>query len=362
MYDEFFGLKQTPFSIAPDPRFLYMSEHHREALAHLVYGVSTDGGFVLLSGEVGTGKTTIARALLDQTPENVNMAMVLNPKVIAGELLATICDELKIAYPKGNQSIKVFVDCINEFLIDTHTKGRKTVVLIEESQNLDPDVLEQLRLLTNLETNDRKLLQVVMIGQPELLDLLSRPDLRQLEQRVTARYHLMPLTKRETSDYIRHRLSVAGIKDSVFSPSALNKVFQLSGGIPRKVNLLCDRAMLGAYTKNTKKINSAIVTKAAEEVFGGEHKPATRRSPRSIPVNNPTSKTGMAIGIVAAILIITLVAAYFNQGLVKSLFEKNAAPTADQTTGRLHSMPILPDMKSPAAVSQVAPDSNREGA
>jgi general secretion pathway protein A len=268
MYDEFFGLKETPFSIAPDPRFLYMSERHREALAHLLFGIGTDGGFVLLSGEVGTGKTTISRCLLEQIPGNANVAMVLNPKVIAGELLATICDELNIEYPEGNTSIKVFVDRINKYLLDTHAKGRKTVVLIEESQNLTPDVLEQLRLLTNLETRQRKLLQVIMIGQPELLDLLARPELRQLEQRVTARYHLMPLSAKDTADYVRHRLSVAGVKEPVFSAAILKKVHRLTGGIPRKINLLCDRAMLGAYTRNQHTVDNKILQQAALEVFG----------------------------------------------------------------------------------------------
>ena len=187
MYDEYFGLRETPFSIAPNPRFLFMSERHREALAHLVYGVNSDGGFILLTGEVGTGKTTISRCLLDQIPEKSNIALILNPKLLAGELLATICDELHIKYPDGNDSIKVYIDCIFQYLLEQNALGRKTVVIIEEAQNLTPDVLEQLRLLTNLETNQRKLMQIVMLGQPELLEILAQPELRQLEQRITAR-------------------------------------------------------------------------------------------------------------------------------------------------------------------------------
>lgn len=321
MYDEFFGLKETPFSIAPDPRFLYMSERHREALAHLLYGIGTDGGFVLLSGEVGTGKTTISRCLLEQIPANANVAMVLNPKVIAGELLATICDELNIEYPAGNTSIKVFVDRINQFLLDTHAKGRKTVVLIEESQNLTPDVLEQLRLLTNLETRQRKLLQVIMIGQPELLDLLARPELRQLEQRITARYHLMPLSAKDTADYVRHRLSVAGVKEPVFSASILKKVHRLSGGIPRKINLLCDRAMLGAYTKNQHYVDNKILRQAALEVFGKDE---------NVQRQQARSRRFWLAGIAAALVAVIGITAYINRDSLSHQLAGSPPPSLQQ--------------------------------
>ena len=216
MYKEYFGLKEPPFSIAPDPNYLYMSDNHREALAHLLYGINSDNGFVLLTGDVGTGKTTVCRCLLQQLPENSNIAFILNPKVTVDELLATICDELGIGYPKGNSSNKVFIDNINAYLIDANTKGRRTVVIVEEAQNLSPEVLEQIRLLTNLETNQRKLLQIIMLGQPELNLLLSRPELRQLKQRITARYHLGPLTKQELAAYVLHRLSVAGVDRKLF--------------------------------------------------------------------------------------------------------------------------------------------------
>ena len=270
MYDEYFGLRETPFSIAPNPRFLFMSERHREALAHLVYGVNSDGGFILLTGEVGTGKTTISRCLLDQIPEKSNIAMILNPKLLAGELLATICDELHIKYPEGNSSIKVYIDCIFQYLLEQNALGRKTVVIIEEAQNLTPDVLEQLRLLTNLETNQRKLMQIVMLGQPELLDILAQPELRQLEQRVTARYHLMPLTQKETIDYVNHRLGVAGARerDPIFTTSALKLIYKYSDGVPRKINLMCDRALLGAYVHNEKIVDAKTVKQAAKEVAG----------------------------------------------------------------------------------------------
>jgi len=268
MYDNYFGLKETPFTIAPDPRFLYMSERHREALAHLVYGFERDGGFVLLTGEVGTGKTTLSRCLLEQLPDNSNVAMILNPKVNSQELLASICDELHIEYPEGNTSLKVFIDCINRSLLETNAQGRKTVVIIEEAQNLEMEVLEQLRLLTNLETNQRKLLQIIMIGQPELLQLLARPELRQLEQRITARYHLLPLSQKDTVDYVKHRLEVAGLREPVFSYALLKKIHKYTEGIPRKINLLCDRAMLGAYVQNQKQIDKHILNRAAKEVFG----------------------------------------------------------------------------------------------
>jgi len=272
MYDEHFGLKETPFTIAPDPRFLYMSERHREALAHLVYGFEMDGGFILLTGEVGTGKTTISRCLLEQLPENTSVAMVLNPKLSASELLETICDELHIDYPDGEVSLKAFIDRINGYLLDCNAQGRKTVVIVEEAQNLELEVLELLRLLTNLETNQRKLLQIIMIGQPELLTLLARPELRQLEQRITARYHLLPLSKNDSIDYVKHRLGVAGVKDPLFSAAVLKKVYEYTGGIPRKINLLCDRAMLGAYVENRRYIDKKIVARAAQEVFGRKDK------------------------------------------------------------------------------------------
>jgi len=199
MYKKYFGLRETPFSIAPDPRYLYLSELHREALAHLMYGMNSDGGFILLTGEVGTGKTTICRSMLERIPGNINIAFILNPKMTVEELLASICDELGVIVPEKNTSIKVFVDYINKYLLEEHAMGRKTVLIIEEAQNLSTEVLEQLRLLTNLETNERKLLQIIMLGQPELQEKLARTELRQLSQRITARFHLEPLSAKDIS-------------------------------------------------------------------------------------------------------------------------------------------------------------------
>ena len=268
MYKEYFGLKEPPFSIAPDPHYLYMSEHHREALAHLLYGINSDNGFVLLTGEVGTGKTTVCRCLLEQLPENSNIAFILNPKLTVEELLATICDELGINYLWGNTSIKMFIDKLNGYLLDSYAKGRRTVLILEEAQNLSPDVLEQIRLLTNLETNERKLLQIIMVGQSELRGLLSQPDLRQLKQRITARYHLEPLTKQELAAYVLHRLSVAGVNRKLFPASTIDRLFHLSGGIPRMINLLCDRALLGTYVQGKSMVDLPTLNKAAREVFG----------------------------------------------------------------------------------------------
>lgn len=268
MYKKHFGLSDLPFSIAPDPRFLYMSDQHREALAHLVYGVTTDGGFVLLTGEVGTGKTTVCRCLLEQVPEGTDIAFILNPRVTVEELLASICDELGVRYPEGTASNKVFIDRINAFLLDAHARNRKTVLVIEEAQNLSPEVLEQVRLLTNLETNDRKLLQIIMLGQPELRDMLAKSDLRQLSQRITARYHLGPLSKQEVSAYVTHRLSLAGVREHLFSRPAMQLLCRLSNGVPRLVNLLCDRALLGAYVQDKNVVDRKTLEKAAEEILG----------------------------------------------------------------------------------------------
>lgn len=267
MYKEHFGLDDLPFSISPDPRYLYMSGQHREALAHLMYGITSDGGFVLLTGEVGTGKTTISRCLLDQLPPNADIAFILNPKMTVEELLAALCDELHIAYPDGNRSVKVFVDRINDFLLANHAKGRRTVLILEEAQNLMPDVLEQIRLLTNLETNERKLLQIIMLGQPELRDMLSRKELRQLSQRITARYHLGALSPEEVDQYVTHRLTIAGVSQRIFPSAAIRRIWKLSGGIPRKINLLCDRALMGAYAQGKERVDVRTVVRAAREVF-----------------------------------------------------------------------------------------------
>lgn len=268
VYKEYFGLKDLPFSIAPDPNYLYMSEKHCEALAHLVFGIKSEGAFILLTGEVGAGKTTICRCMLDQLPENCDTAFIVNPRLTDVELLATICEEIGVTYPEGASSIKIFVDLINKRLLESHASGRRTLLIIDEAQNLSPEALEQLRLLTNLETNRSKLLQIALIGQPELRDILGRNELRQLSQRITARFHLEPLSQKETADYIRHRLAIAGTQHRLFPSPVIKRLFRVSKGVPRIINLICDRALLGVYAQGKDTVDKKTVDRAAAEVLG----------------------------------------------------------------------------------------------
>jgi general secretion pathway protein A len=273
MYTGFFGLTSQPFSIAPNPDFMFLSARHAEALAHLRYGLGEAGGFVLLTGEVGTGKTTVSRCLLQELTDQTEVAFILNPTLNELELLAAICDQLKIRYKKSDASLKMLTDKITNRLMKNHQAGKNTILIIDEAQHLQPAVLEQLRLLTNLETNTKKLLQVILIGQPELQQLLQRQDLRQLAQRITARYHLMPLTEQEVQQYISYRLQVAGCSRPVFTASAVKKLFQLSGGIPRLLNLICDRALLGGYSQQKALIDAGLVNQAASEVLAIKPQP-----------------------------------------------------------------------------------------
>lgn len=267
MYTRFFGLNEKPFSITPDPRYLYMSRRHADALAHLLYGISESGGFIQLTGEVGTGKTTLVRSMLERLPEQADVAVVLNPQLSTLEFLQTICEELGVALP-AEISTKALVDSLNWHLLEAHARGRRTVVIVDEAQNLSPDVLEQVRLLTNLETAKQKLLQIILIGQPELRELLDRNDMRQLAQRITGRYHLEPLSREETSGYIQHRIKVAGGQNEAFTNKASHEIYRLSGGVPRLVNVIADRALLAAYTRETRVVNPALVRRAGAEVTG----------------------------------------------------------------------------------------------
>ena len=318
MYAPFFGLKHEPFSIAPDPRYLFMSERHREALAHLLYGVNGGGGFVLLSGEIGAGKTTVCRCFLEQIPRRTNVAYIFNPKLTVLELLQSVCEEFHIPLPAGahgEPTIKQYLDPLNEFLLKTHAVNQNNVLIIDEAQMLSAEVLEQLRLLTNLETNERKLLQIILIGQPELRDLLARPELEQLAQRVIARYHLGALTEDETRRYIRHRLSVAGMTIAMpFDAKSIQRIHQLSRGVPRRINLLADRALLGAYAVGKGQVDRPIVDKAASEVFGKDPGAAPRGA-------NPDARRRWGIAALAGAAIVAV-------ALLATRWPRGSAPTA----------------------------------
>jgi general secretion pathway protein A len=274
MYLAFFGIAEKPFAITPDPRYLYLSARHADALAHLVYGINEAGGFIQLTGEVGTGKTTTIRSLLARAPKNAEIALILNPRLSPGEFLLALCEELGLgADDSSANNTKELVDLLNRYLLRAHAQGRRVVLIVDEAQNLAPEVLEHIRLLTNLETETQKLLQIILIGQPELRKLLAREDLRQLAQRITGRYHLDPLSRQETAAYVRHRMRVAGATADVFTRGGLREVYNVSRGIPRVINIICDRALLGAYTQDLHQVPGPLVRRAAAEVFDQELSP-----------------------------------------------------------------------------------------
>lgn len=292
MYADYFGLDEAPFAITPDPRYLYLGKRHAEALAHLLYGIREGGGFVLLTGEVGTGKTTLTRCLLDELPAEVDVAVLLNPRLDVTEFLEAICQELGIDMPEhaGNRRL---VDALNRYLLDAHARGRRTVLIVDEAQNLSADVLEQVRLLTNLETAKTKLLQILLIGQPELRELLARPELRQLAQRVTARYHLEPLQREELGAYVNHRLGIAGARAPLFSLAAIKAVWKLSEGIPRRANILCDRALLGAWSAELREVTPRLIRQAAQEIEG----PGTRSRRGAVALSVLLLVAAMAVAL-----------------------------------------------------------------
>src|SRR5688572_3504569 len=267
MYEPHYGFTEKPFNLTPDPKYLYLSQRHTEAFAHLEFGRKEKGGFILITGEVGTGKTTLARYFLSRLDARTATAVVFYPAVTAVELLRSILEDLHVK--ATGKSLKDHVDALHRFLLDARAAEREVVLLLDEAQDLSPEVLEQIRLISNLETDTEKLIQIVLMGQSELQEMLSRRELRQLAQRVTARYHLSPLSRQETEDYIRHRLVVAGGEGKVsFTAKALAAVHQKSGGIPRLVNLICDRALLGGYVAGTRVIDAPLVRQAARETSG----------------------------------------------------------------------------------------------
>jgi len=277
IYLQHFGLKREPFSIVPDPGFLYPSNHHRQAVAHLKYGLDREGGFILLTGEVGTGKTTLTRTMLKRMPAHIRVAYVLNSKLNVTDLLASICDELGIELPtdspesRGLSFSKTRIDALNQNLLQAHAEGKKTLIVIEEAQNLSADVLETLRLLSNLETNTHKLLHILLVGQPELLDILAQKELRQLNQRVVSRFHLLPLEKDDVANYVNHRLHRAGAKGSLFDSACISVLFRLTGGVPRLINLVCQHSLLATYSTGLKVVSPNLVKQAAVEILGSRN-------------------------------------------------------------------------------------------
>ncbi|WP_282109508.1 ExeA family protein [Shewanella algicola] len=350
MYKAFYGLNDNPFSIAPNPHYMFLSDRHREALAHLTYGLGETGGFVLLTGEVGTGKTTVSRCLLQQIPENTDTAFILNPSLTELELLATLCDELEISYGE-NPTLKQLTDLISMYLLNNHKNGRNTVLIIDEAQHLRSEVLEQLRLLTNLETNTKKLLQVILIGQPELQQLLKRQDLRQLAQRITARYHLLPLNKEEIALYVLHRLQVAGRHEPLFTRKAIAALHKHSGGIPRLTNLLCERALMAGYGQGKVPIDHKMVNQAAIEVLGD--------------IDESNEKRWPFVAAAALVLAFGLSFYLFNRtDIDENLSAATALPQAQQSvdepiTTSIANQP-LSQMQQPQAPVQSTPAVNAE--
>lgn len=337
MFHEYFGIAEDPFSITPDTRYLFQSERHRNAFAHLLYGVADAGGFVQLTGEVGTGKTLLCRSLLAQLPDEVNVALIFNPRLTPLELVASICDELKVLYPLGCQSIKEVVDFLNAYLLEGHRQGRRTVVIIDEAQNLSFEALEQVRLLTNLETQKEKLLQIILVGQPELRQVLARPELKQLAQRITARYHLTPLSADETREYIQHRLRVAGADERLFSADALRQLYRLSGGVPRLINVLCSRAMLAAYAADQERVDGPLVKRVARELSGDEALP------------EPPRRWGWGVAL-AGVAVIAALAYLFLMSSPVTL-QPSARPLSD----------AVEEISEPVAVAQAEPVPANDG-
>ncbi len=269
MYLDYFGLREPPFSITPDPRFVFLSERHRDALAHLSYGIGQGGGsgFVQLTGEVGTGKTTISRLLLEQLPANTRVALILNPLLSPVELLEAIGEELHLDLTGRHGNVKALVDALNAYLLEAHGTGLRVVLIIDEAQNLSTAAIEQVRLLTNLETATQKLLQIILLGQPELREQLARPELRQLAQRITARYHLDPLDADESEAYLRHRWAVAGGGPFPFTRSSARRLHRHAGGVPRLLNVIAERALLAGYARSERPIGDRLLDQAAAEVL-----------------------------------------------------------------------------------------------
>lgn len=355
MYTRYFGLIEKPFAIAPNPRYLFMSELHREALAHLMYGLSSEGCIILLTGDVGTGKTTVCRCLIDQLPDNTDIALILNPKLSITDLLKTLCEELKIDIPDAAPTIKTYIDHLNAYLLDAHSRGRNTALIVDEAQNLDIEIMEQLRLLTNLETNTNKLLQIILIGQPELRNILSDPKLSQINQRITTRYHLEPLKVDDVTSYIEHRINIASGtgRNVLFSEKAIRYVAKISKGIPRVINVLCDHALLGAYADNSDHVDLRIMKKAARELAA-----ITDNDRR------PTKNLIMALAVLLLAVGLPLGLYFIDKRDNIELFKNNVvllketiyAPSNEMKNSPSQPSSSGPDLQSVQSIPQVLPE------
>jgi general secretion pathway protein A len=327
MYETFFGLKCEAFSVAADPRFLYLSPKHRQARAHLRHGLRRGAGFILLTGEIGAGKTTVCRLFLRQMPPNADVAFVVNPRLDARTLLTRVCEDLRIEIPEGAGDL---IDIIHGHLLLAHSQGRRTVIVVDEAQALSMDVLEQLRLLTNLDATGEKL-QVFLVGQPELRTLLKAPALKALEQRIVARFHLSPLSKEETALYIQHRMAVAGLVGPVpFDGDALRAVHRLSGGIPRRINVLCDHTLTAAETRGTLRVDHELVESVAVEAFDTEADASADEAAVNLPPP-PPAESRRWISLVAVAAVAVFIGALFGRGHVRFVPAIAAAPMPAQT-------------------------------
>jgi general secretion pathway protein A len=346
IYQQYFALSCEPFSIVPDPGFLYPSSQHRQAVAHLKYGLDREGGFVLLTGEVGTGKTTLTRTLIKRLPAHVRVAYVLNSTFDAADVLASICQELGIKLPKSSKTslTKNCVDALNADLIESHAEGKKTLVVIEEAQNLSPEVLEILRLLSNLETATHKLLHILLVGQPELLETLAQKDQRQLNQRVVARFHLLPLEKTDVANYVNHRLHHAGANRAIFESSAMTTLFKLTQGVPRLINLICHHAMLAAYATGTKTVSAKLVKAAAVEIFDIEK-----------PKQKSSGRVGWSLVFCAVVALLVGIAFYTDQLPSKTLLNPQSVevPVKVESKDETASLPLIEVVESLPLIVEV---------
>jgi general secretion pathway protein A len=299
MYSDYFGFSEPPFSLTPNPEFLFLSSRHQEAFAHLLYGIDNRVGFIELSGEVGAGKTTVIRTLLAQLdPETHRSALIFNPTVSPTGLLQEVNREFGL--PCASTDTTELLQALNSFLVEENRTGRAVVLVIDEAQNLSPEVLEQVRLISNLETDRAKLIQIVLVGQPELKALLARQELRQLHQRITVRYHLEPMDFDDTVDYIRHRIRIAagGSEPLAFAPAAVKRIYRFSGGLPRLINAACDRGVLLAYTRETREVTAAMASAAVADVRKEERKPLLRRPAAALVLL--LAVTALGFSVVAA--------------------------------------------------------------